>query len=86
MIKVHPVQLVNPDQVVTKVLHLVPPGEHGCVVCGLSALRMRFHYTDDVEFWFMATAEERLGMVNPSTQLIEPFAQCTGETAHGHTH
>ncbi len=56
--KVHPIIAMDPTHMKpedVRVLHFVPHGEKACACCGLSKLRMGFHYTDEPAFWLHVT-------------------------------
>jgi len=75
-VKVHPLLIADNTHMADKVLHFVPDGQEVCEVCRLSKHRMRFFYTNEPEFWALALTQTHLGMVNPSTECVEPFVPC----------
>lgn len=59
-----------------RTLHFVPAGSDRCAVCGLTKLRMGFHYTDQAEMWDVIKDEPILGMWSPSDEGIKPYTPC----------
>lgn len=63
-------------------MHLVPPGANYCTECGLSRLRMRFYYTDQVQMFETLKLHthplQLIGMMDPVEEQIKPYLLCQG--------
>lgn len=67
-------------------VHLVPPGEMRCMRCGLTKLRMRFAYSDEIEVMqavFDMNAPDPVALYDPQTNMLNPYVLC--EVAYGNT-
>lgn len=82
-LKLLPLIALNQDGVENPAtMHLVPAGAQYCTECGLSKLRMRFYYTDQVDMFEKLKEHchplQLIGMMDPAAEQILPYLLCQG--------